>query len=77
MNPRRLTWKNSASFISILGFFLFFSGYVMGDAPASYATPYHLEYTALKGFFVQDEPAKVGKDFDYVCINHSNQIGMD
>lgn len=49
----------------------------MGDAPASYATPYHLEYTALKGFFVQDEPAKVGKDFDYVCINHSNQIGMD
>jgi hypothetical protein len=47
---------------------VFFGGYIMGDVPAALATPYYFEYTALKGYFVQDEPSKVGKDFDYVCI---------
>ena len=38
----------------------------MGDAPAAAYRSYYFEYTTQTGFFVQDEPSKVSKDFDYV-----------
>jgi hypothetical protein len=39
----------------------------MGDVTAITTKAYYFEYTTLTGYFVQDEPSKVGKDFDYVC----------
>jgi hypothetical protein len=58
---------SSVTFTSIVGFFVFFGSYVMGDTPAALQTAYYYKYTALKGFFAQDDPSRIGKDFDYVC----------
>jgi hypothetical protein len=34
-------------------------------------TPQYFKYTAVPGFFQQDDPATVDKGFDYVCSSPS------
>ncbi|KIW08730.1 hypothetical protein, variant [Verruconis gallopava] len=42
----------------------------MSQPPSTVPVAQHyLKYTALKGFFVQDEPSKIDKDFDYAKSN--------
>jgi hypothetical protein len=57
----------STTFVSLFAFFIFFTGYFMGEAPAAPRTAYYFRYSTLKGFFAQDAPGTIGRDFDYVC----------